>query len=118
MNCASLERARRIGSSSQISEQKINQQMPDQIVITLEDGRMFPVYEGEPLSWILDNSFGEQQKGYPKARAVIRAMMVYRPEQLERERREMLKCSFDRMFGMNAKRMLDLIEEELAGAAQ
>ena len=41
-------------------------------------------------------------------------MLEHRPGQLELERRDMLKASFDRMFGHNAKRVLDVIEDETA----
>ena len=47
------------------------------------------------------------------ALTVLRAMKEHRPEQLEQERREMVKGSFDRMFGHNAKQMLLLIEQVL-----
>lgn len=88
--------------------------MANELVITLEDGRVFPVYEGQPISWHLYNSSSEEQKGYPRARAVIAAMMVYRPEELARERRDLLKSSLhDRMFGHNAKKLLALIASEM-----
>ena len=77
------------------------------------DGRVFPEYGGELLSWSIGSymTHSESQRGYPKARAVIQAMAQHRPDQLERERREMLKASMsDRMFGHNAKKELDLIE--------
>ena len=80
---------------------------------TRPDGRIFPEYEGETLAWDINLYMTpkERRSGYPRARAVIEAMQAERPEQLERERREMLKASFDRMFGHNAKQVLDLIEE-------
>lgn len=59
----------------------------------------------------LDNSHSEEQKGYPKARSQL---MGWSDEQLEKERRENLKGSFNQMFGMNAKKMLDVIEAEIA----
>lgn len=83
--------------------------------IKLENGRNFPVYEGLALSWDIAsyNSLEEERLGYPRMRAVIRAMREHRPEQLERERREMLKASLsDRMFGHNAKKVLAVIEVE------
>lgn len=86
--------------------------------ITLDDGRVFPVYEGQAIAWAFDNCAAEQQKGYPKMRAVIRAMKEHRPEQLQHERRELLKASFDRLFGHVAKQMLAVIDEELSEAPQ
>lgn len=87
--------------------------------ITLEDGRAFPVYNGEALSWSpgLYNTWNDQHNGYPKTKAVLAAMLEHRPEQLEAERREMLKASFNSMFEHNAKKMLDLIEECQASKA-
>ena len=90
-----------------------------QSTITLEDGRVFPLSpSGDVLSWSIDlySSFSEEVAGYPKMRVVIRAMLEHRPEQLEKERRELLKASFDRMFGHNAKRVLDVVEEEIRAA--
>ena len=82
---------------------------------TLADGRVFPVYNGEALAWSLGlyHTTAESEIGYPRMRAVIRAMIKYRPEQLERERIDMLKGSFDRIFVHNAKVALAVIEEEL-----
>jgi len=53
-------------------------------LITLEDGRKFPQFEGKPLSWSIGlyHTIAEANIGYPKMRAVIRAMREYRPEQL------------------------------------
>lgn len=89
--------------------------MSNPTTITLDDGRVFPVYDGRALAWSLSlyNSAAEQQNGYPKMRAVIRAMKEHRPEQLQHERRELLKDSFDRMFGHVARRMLAVLDEEL-----
>ena len=83
------------------------------LIEQLEDGRTFPAYNGETLSWSpgLYTSLIEQRAGYPRMRAVLRAMKEYRPEQLERERRALLKASFDRMFGNAAKASLRVIEE-------
>lgn len=76
------------------------------------NGNLFPSYNGEALSWSIGlyHTFSEEQAGFPRARTVIAAMREHRPEQLERERRDMLSASFDRMFGHNARKMLDLIE--------
>jgi hypothetical protein len=80
---------------------------------TLDDGRVFPQLNGETLAWSpgLYHTFAEEQIGFTRARAVLVAMRDHRPEQFERERIEMLKGSFDRMFGHNARKMLALIEE-------
>lgn len=81
---------------------------------TSEYGYPFPQYDGELLSWSLGLYFtlSEAERNYPKMRTVIRAMMEKRPDQLERERVELVKASFDRVFGTNAKRCLIVIEEE------
>jgi hypothetical protein len=80
--------------------------------ITLKDGRTFPSYNGEILSWDLGSSFTlrDEQEGYPRTCAIIAAMREHRSEQLDRERRELLKASFDRMFGHNARKLLALIQ--------
>lgn len=80
--------------------------------ITLDDGRIFPAYQGKALCWSvgLYMTTNEAMCGYPKAKTVIAAMRAHRPDELERERREMLKASFNRMFGHNAKTCLALIE--------
>ncbi len=85
---------------------------------TLADGRTFPAYGDETLSWSIGlyHTFAEEQAGFPRMRAVIRAMLAHRPEQVERERREMLKASFDRIFGHNARKCLNVIEEEMQKA--
>lgn len=79
------------------------------------DGRRFPCLDGEFLSWDIGAYMtqAEAGRGYPKARTVIQAMKVERPDMLEREHFEMLKALFNPMFGRNAKRVLDLIEEEM-----
>lgn len=85
------------------------------MLITLDDGRVFPEYDGKPLAWDVGAYFtaSEQNAGYPRMRAVILAMQAHRPEQLERERRDMLKGSFDRLFGHNARRCLAVIEDTM-----
>lgn len=82
--------------------------------ITLADGRVFPAFEGKPLSWSIGLQFTQQDEseGFPRTRAVIRAMLEHRPEQLERERVEYLKGSFDSMFGHNARKLLNVIKDE------
>lgn len=84
---------------------------------TLADGRHFPSYQGEPLSWSIGfyHTGTEQQLGFPRMRAVIQAMLEHgRGAQVEAERREMVRASFNCMFGHNAKVALKVIEEELA----
>lgn len=83
-------------------------------LVTLPDGRTFPQQAGKALSWSIGLHFttADQQAGYPKTRAVIRAFAEHRTEDLRREKRELLKASFDRMFGHNARKLLALIEEE------
>jgi len=63
------------------------------------------------LGAFLDNCLTQEQAGYPKARAVLMGMGDI---MLERERATMLRASFDRMFGHNARKMLVLIEEEIS----
>lgn len=84
--------------------------------ITLADGRVFPQYEGESLSWSIGSyqTLNEERQGFPRMRAVIRAMMAHRPAQLETERREYLRASFGSMFGHNALQALRVIDEEMA----
>jgi hypothetical protein len=83
---------------------------------TLADGRVFPEYEGITLSWSIDlyNTHEEERVGYPKMRAVIRAMKKVRPGQLESEYTGAIRASFDKMFGHNARKVLAVIEEELS----
>jgi hypothetical protein len=75
----------------------------------------FPQYEGKPLSWSIGLYFtyGEEAKGYPRMRAVIRAMIEHRPEQIEHERREMWRATSDRLFGHQAEKCLAVIEQEM-----
>ena len=81
-----------------------------------EHGFEFPLYQGELLSWSIGlySTLAEQEIGYPRMRTVIRAMHERRPEQLERERIDLLKGTFDKVFGRNAKRELAVLEDELA----
>lgn len=78
----------------------------------MEDGREFPTHDGvTPLSWPLGSHFTlqDEREGYPRCKAVLCEMSN---EQLEREYRENIKASFDKLFGHNAKRLLALIKEE------
>jgi hypothetical protein len=79
--------------------------------MTLEDGRLFPSYDGKPLSWVISSTWEDQNEGFPRLRAVIEAFREHRPEQLEKERIALVRASFDRMFGHNAKKILAVIEE-------
>ena len=75
----------------------------------------YPEYNGEKLSWSLGLYFthAEEEAGFPRMRAVIRAMLHERPVQLERERQDALIASSNRMFGHNAAKQLRVIEDEL-----
>jgi hypothetical protein len=81
---------------------------------TLEDGRQFPTYNGDTLSWCISSTLSDEQEGFPRLRAVVRAMRDYRPEQLQRERHEELKATFNQMFGHNARKVLRVIDEVLS----
>ncbi len=85
-----------------------------QFTTVLEDGRVFPTLDGPALSWDIGSCFtlADEQNGYVKTLRLIRAFRELRPEQLERERRELVKASFNRMFGHNAKKLLALVEGE------
>jgi hypothetical protein len=87
-----------------------------QTLVQLADGRVFPQFNGETLSWSIGlyHTLAEEKQNYPRARAVIRAMCEHRPMDLERERRELVKVSFDRMFGHNARKLLAVVNEEIA----
>jgi hypothetical protein len=80
--------------------------------VTLEDGRIFPEYNGEVLSWSIGSCFtyADKLSGYPKTKAIIRAMMEHRPDQLRRERYDLWRSCSDRMFGHNAKHLLAVID--------
>ncbi len=82
-------------------------------LIQLEDGRTFPHYKLEILSWSIGSAFTLQDEleSYPRTKAIIEAMRIHRPEQLERERHELIKSMLcDRIFGHNAGKLLKLIE--------
>jgi len=80
--------------------------------ITLDDGRVFPLYKGEVLSWPIGSTFTwkDEQEGYPRTRLVL---SLTDDTTLERERYEELKASFNKMFGHQAKKLLALIEMEI-----
>ena len=87
--------------------------------IRLEDGRVFPVYDGKPLAWSVELYFtdSEARLGYPRLRAVLRAMRQERPEQLAREVFALKRASLDSMFGRVAQRCLDVVNSEITGDA-
>ncbi len=84
-------------------------------LIKLPDGREFPSYNGEALSWNIDGAatHADELAGYPKTRAVIQAMRESRPDELVQKHAELVKGSFDRTFGGNAKKLLKVVEEEV-----
>ena len=82
-------------------------------IITLDDGRTFPSLDGTPLPWVLQNTWEDQEAGFPKLRAVIRAMRDHRPNELLRERERLAKDSFNKLFGHNAETVLRVVNEEL-----
>jgi hypothetical protein len=75
----------------------------------------FPEHNGEALCWSIGayDTINEQNAGYPKMRAVIAAMRDHRPELLQKERRLLVRASFDRMFGRVAAKQLRIIDGEL-----
>jgi hypothetical protein len=83
----------------------------EETTITLPDGRVFPVFEGEALSWDLGFYFtpAEEKAGLPKLRAVYAAAKEHRPELIEREEAVLLRAQFNRMFGFNAERLLNIL---------
>lgn len=79
--------------------------------------QIWPELNGERLSWSIGSyhTHAEQSAGFPKMRAVIRAMIAHRPDILHEERRQLVKSSLcDRLFGHNAEIALRVIDEELA----
>jgi hypothetical protein len=83
-----------------------------------EHGHEFPIYKGQLLSWSLSMTLADEREGFPKMRTVIRAMIERRPDQLRQERYEMLKGSFDKMFGHNARKCLEVIDSELSAVSE
>jgi hypothetical protein len=80
------------------------------------NGNNFPDFNGEALSWSIGlyDTINESHQNYPRMRAVIRAFRDYRPLELEKERRLLLRASFDQVFGNAAKQQLALINEEVS----
>lgn len=81
-------------------------------MVTLEDGRTFPNYGAEVLSWNIGSSFTRQDEaeGNPRTLAVLRAMRDHRPEQFAREHPQLVRDTFNLLFGQVAKRLLRLYE--------
>jgi hypothetical protein len=80
--------------------------------VRLDDGRVFPQYSGEPLSWspgAYDTS-AEKSRGYPRLHAVVAAMAEHRPDELRREWRAATKASFGGVFGPAAREYLGVLE--------
>jgi hypothetical protein len=77
--------------------------------LTIQDA-MNDGARGPYLGALLDNCHSQQQLGFPKVKATL---MGWPDRQLRAEQRKMLKASFG-MFGHNAKKMLVLIEAEIA----
>lgn len=91
------------------------------VLASNERGKLFPSFNGELLSWSIGayQTPREAQNDYPRMRTVIRAMLEHgMASAVEHERREMVKASFDPVFGNNAKVALRVIEEELNAAAK
>lgn len=90
----------------------------ERLTITLEDGRTFPQYNGETLCWStgLYHTAIEAKQDFPRMRAVLRAMIQDRPAQVIAERRELVRDSFNAMFGHNAKAALAVVEAEMLSA--
>jgi hypothetical protein len=59
----------------------------------------------------LDNCLSQEEAGFPKAKATLSACS---DDDLRREYHQTLKDSFGAMFGHNAKKMLVLVEAEIA----
>ena len=87
----------------------------DNILVTLDDGRIFPCWGTEILSWDICSgaSLKDELEGYPRTRAIIHAMRIERPEQLRREIADLQRHQFDRCFGSNARKLLTVIHSEL-----
>jgi hypothetical protein len=84
--------------------------------ITLDDGRVFPCHGGKVLSWSIGlyHTSAEELIDFPLMRAVVRAMLCHRPAQLDSEILEMKKSCYDRLFGHNARKCLDVILSEVS----
>jgi hypothetical protein len=83
--------------------------------LIISNGNLFPEFEGKALSWSIGayDTINEAKLGHPRMKTVIRAMREYRPDQLETERRLLVRGSFDRVFGNAAKAQLKILEETI-----
>lgn len=72
----------------------------------VEEGARGP-YKGR----FLDDSFAQEKEGYPKAKEALKG---WSNDDLRSERAAMVKASLNPMFGGNAKKVLNLIESEIA----
>lgn len=81
--------------------------------------RGFPQFGSEELSWDIGlcMTISEERTHFPRARTVITAMALHRPDQLAREREQLQFDSLNRVFGHNAARELRLIDEVLSRTA-
>ena len=79
----------------------------------LDDGRVFPVFGEDVLAWSvgLYMTGAEESAGFPRARAVARAMREHRPSELNREHSEALRAGFG-VFSGNGRQLRLLLEEE------
>lgn len=72
----------------------------------------FPFLDGARLSWSLSyDSANDERAGYPRLRAVVKAMLAERPEQLLCEHDDLSRARFG-VFGANADRIVRILEEE------
>lgn len=86
-------------------------------MVQLPDGRLFPCYNGEVLTWALGSHFthADELEGYPRTKAQIAALRAHRPDVLEYECRQLVKSALaDRLFGHKAEELLNLIDEHSA----
>lgn len=59
----------------------------------------------------VDTSWGQEQQGFPKALETLRS---WSDEDLHKERTQALKDSFGQIFGRNAKKYLNLVDQVIA----
>ncbi len=81
--------------------------------------RGFPLFGSEELAWDvgLYMTITEERANFLRARTVITAMAVHRPDQLTRERGQLRFDSLNRVFGHNAAREMRLVDEVLSRTA-
>ena len=91
----------------------------DETTVETTEGYIYPhTGDMKPLCWDFAayHTATEERAGFPKMRAVIRAMIVHRPEQIRREYRELVKASFNKTFGYNARTQFNVLVDELLAA--